>query len=159
MPGWLWLLTGMVLGAFIMFLLRLNDLKIEQPPELAATQNKPASADEAQPQKPKFSFYDDLKKEQVEIPDYDPPQEQQSAPTHQFFLQVASFRRKDDADSARASLILLNMNAQIEKSKLSSGSTAYRVIVGPYQNKSRLAKARQTLVSNNFEYLTLKREL
>ena len=75
------------------------------------------------------------------------------------FLQVASFRKHADADKARANLILLNMNANIEQSTLQSGTTAYRVIVGPYTSKSKLAKARDTLVSNGFEYLTLKRKI
>jgi len=159
LPGWLWLLTGMILGAFVMFLVRLSDMRDTLPADANKVSDSQTESAEQETQKPTFRFYEDLKKEQVTVPDYDTPSERQAEPTHHYFLQVASFRKKDDADSARASLILLNMDAQIEKSKLSSGTTAYRVIVGPYSNTSLLAKARQTLVSNGFEYLTLKREI
>lgn len=53
----------------------------------------------------------------------------------------------------------MNMDAVIETSKLKSGEARYRVVVGPYRNKSKLAKARQTLVDNRLDYLTLKREI
>jgi len=160
-PGWLWLLTGMILGGFIMFLLQLSEMKKAQTHSAPVAEEKPEQAPilEEKVFTPVFEFYESLKKDQVEIPDYAPPQEQDIHPTHENFLQVASFRKENDAESARARLILLNMNTHIEKTKLQSGTTRYRVIVGPYQNKSKLAKARQTLVSNGFEYLTLKREI
>jgi len=146
-----------------MFLVHLSDQKKAQPqstnaPPVAETPEE-ESVIEEKVFTPVFEFYESLKKEQVEIPDYAPPEERDIKPTHEFFLQVASFRKESDAESARARLILLNMDTQIEKTKLQSGSTRYRVIVGPFQNKSKLAKARQTLVSNGFEYLTLKREI
>lgn len=160
LPAWLWLLTGMVLGAFIMFLLRLNEMRIHSPSETKEqTDNTANTAQDSESSKPIFSFYDDFKKEQVHIPEYETPQQSNETATHQFFLQVASFRRKDDADALRAQLIISNIDAQIEKSKLSSGTTAYRVIAGPYPNKSRLAKARQALVTNGHDPLTLKREI
>lgn len=169
-PGWLWLLTGMVLGGFVMFLVHLSELKrkgigAESPSKTTTTdQNK------AHPEKRKkdeksgdneliFEFYDRLKQEQVTVPDYEKPEVIAAQATHHYFLQVASFKRHNDADKARAKLILLNMNANIEESTLQSGATAYRVIVGPYENKSKLAKARETLVSNGFEFLTLKRKI
>ena len=159
-PGWLWLLTGMVLGGFIMFIAQLS--KMKQAQETSAgpvAESKQASEEKEKTFMPVFEFYESLKKDQVEIPDYAPPSEADLKPTHEFFLQVASFRRESDAESTRARLILMNMNTHIEKSRLQSGGSTYRVIVGPYQSKSKLAKARQTLVSNGFEYLTLKREI
>jgi len=173
-PGWLWLLTGIVLGGFAMFLVHLSELKRKGfDPELSTTQsNKEARAttksdsaatDAGAPEEPEnkliFEFYDRLKDQQVTVPEYEKPDPSTQKATHHHFLQVASFRRLEDADKARAKLILLNMSADIEESTLQSGATAYRVIVGPYTNKSKLAKARQTLVSNGFEFLTLKRKI
>lgn len=163
-PGWLWLLTGMIVGAFVMFIVHLSELKKTQtaPTETASEPTPSAQKKDEKEEKvftPVFEFYESLKKDQVEIPDYAPPKEEDIQITHEFFLQVASFRRESDAESARARLILMNLNANIEPSKLQSGATTYRVIVGPYTSKSKLAKARQTLVSNGFEYLTLKREI
>lgn len=144
-----------------MFLVHLSQLKNVQP-----SAKQPAAAQKAAPTKPKpankpvFEFYDRLKDEQIKVPKYEKPTEANSASqTHAFYLQVASFRKEEDADKVRAKLILMNMNASIENSKLQSGETRYRVIIGPYTSKSKLAKARDTLVSNGFEYLTLKRPL
>ena len=161
-PGWLWLLTGVILGAFIMFLLRLNDLR-EAPQSVAAKPKTEAPATETLEDlipAPVFEFYDRFKEERVEVPQYDTPQHRAKAQqTHEYYLQVASFRTREDADSLRARLLLLNMEAQIETSKLSSGEARYRVIAGPFNNKSELARGRDTLVSNGLEYLTLTRSL
>lgn len=163
LPGWLWLLTGMVLGGFVMFLVHLSELKRQG---VGAEQSEPI-AEQTDKKAPKekektdliFEFYDRLKDEQVTVPEYEKPEVIAAQATHHFFLQVASFRRLEDADKARASLILLNMEPNIEESTLQSGATTYRVIVGPYRSKSKLANARETLVSNGFEYLTLKRKI
>ncbi|WP_096086062.1 SPOR domain-containing protein [Agaribacterium haliotis] len=163
-PGWLWLLTGMALGAFIMFIAHLSKLKEEGTTNSAPAQNKTELPKLKVPEEvkgPVFEFYDRLKQQQVEVPEYEAPTEAQieQAATHEYFLQVASFRNENDADKLRARLILMNMNTSIESSKMQSGETRYRVIVGPYLNKSKLAKARQDLVSEGLEYLTLKRKI
>lgn len=169
LPGWLWLLTGMILGGFIMFLVHLGELKrkgigagqLKESVELS--DNKSESTETKDQDKSKselvFEFYDRLKDQQVTVPEYERPDPSNQNASHHYFLQVASFRRHEDADKARAKLILLNMSPDIEESTLQSGAAVYRVIVGPYTNKSKLAKARQTLVSNGFEFLTLKRKI
>lgn len=146
-----------------MFLVHLSELKKQGVPdkETPAAAKKSSTKEEITKKGTEliFEFYDKLKEEQVSIPDYETPEEKAAQATHHYYLQVASFRRNEDADKARARLILLNMDAAIEKSTLQSGADVYRVIVGPYQSKSKLAKARQTLVSNGFEFLTLKRKI
>lgn len=152
-----------------MFLVHLSELKrsgmgadnspsqpkhAEQPEKKSTAENLKEEASELV-----FEFYDRLKEEQVAVPEYEKPEARHAEQTHHYFLQVASFRKHDDADKARARLILLNMEASIEKTTLQSGSTMYRVIVGPFPTKSKLAKARQTVVENGFEYLTLKRKI
>ncbi len=94
-----------------------------------------------------------------------PPNESQAdsgqsetANRDEFILQVGSFRRATEADSLRAQLLLLNLDAYTEQVTLNNDETWHRVIVGPFSNQSRLASARSTLVSNDYHALVLKRK-
>lgn len=160
-PGWVWLFTGAVLGAFVMFLVYLSD----QPPAktVAATEKPKATpkVEEKAVPKPRFDFYKLLEESEVvvETPEETKLQlEQQKTESMEYLLQVGSFRKSEDADSVRAKLILLNMDAKVEKVTVKSGETWHRVIVGPFTNTSAMANARATLVSNHFDTLLLKRK-
>ncbi|MBB3167217.1 SPOR domain-containing protein [Simiduia aestuariiviva] len=160
-PGWVWLFTGAVLGAFVMFLVYLA----EQPPakiaapKVASTTKTPAP--EKSVPKPRFDFYKLLEENEVkvEMPEETRLQLQsQTTDKMEYLLQVGSFRKAEDADSVRAKLILLNMDAKVEKVTVKTGETWHRVIVGPFTNTSAMANARSTLVSNQFDTLLLKRK-
>jgi cell division protein FtsN len=73
-------------------------------------------------------------------------------------LQVGSFKSNRDADSLRARLLLLNLNAKIEKVSPRKNETWHRVIVGPFSDRSELADARGKLASNGIDSLLLKRK-
>ena len=156
-PAWVWLFTGTVLGAFIMFLVRLSETDLSRTP----TQPPDKTVESDNKQQPRFDFYDLLKEIEVEVPEIDAAQDVEETKTDtdgvEYILQVASFRGENDADQLRAELILLNLEARVEQAKIRNGETWYRVLVGPFQSRSRLAKARSTLVSNNHEALVLKR--
>lgn len=175
-PGWVWLFTGCVLGAFVMFLIYLWELP--EPSEEPRTASAPA---EAQPQpaaepeqpsrpKPRFDFYKLLRDSEEIVPATAPEQPQrstrgqpqESAPSSpaervEYILQVGSFRNPVDADRLRAELLLLNLSAYTEQVNIRDGELWHRVLVGPFDNQSRLASARNTLVSNEFNALVLKR--
>ncbi len=72
---------------------------------------------------------------------------------------MGSFKQIKDAERVRAELILLNLDARVEAAKGRGSDTWHRVLVGPFQNRSKLAKARSTLVSNRFDTLLLKRKI
>ena len=161
-PAWVWLFTGTVLGAFIMFLVHLSEVNTST--DVAATPGKEVESEEKPKQSPRFDFYDLLKETQVTVPevsreiqqnqkkDKQPPAEQM-----EFILQVASFKSQEDADRLRAELILLNLEAKTEQAKIRNGEIWHRVLVGPFTSQSKLSKARNTLLSNNHEALVLKR--
>ena len=160
-PGWVWLFTGAVLGAFVMFLVYLSDqpLSKAKPAKVAVTPQ--AKEPEKTVPKPRFDFYKLLEESEVivETPEETRKQlEQQSTDKVEYLLQVGSFKKSEDADSVRAKLILLNMDAKVEKVTVKSGETWHRVIVGPFTNSSAMANARSTLVSNRFDTLLLKRK-
>ena len=166
-PGWVWLLIGGILGAFIMFLVYLADV-VPQP----TTQEKPVAAkpkvtrtetEEDKVPKPRFDFYKLLQESEVIVPATEPAQTvekivETQPDSMEYILQVGSFRNNVDADKLRAQLILLNLDARIEKVTIRNGELWHRVIVGPFQDQSRLASARSTLVANQYNALMLKRD-
>jgi len=163
-PAWVWLFTGCVLGAFIMFLMRLSELdpvrRVNDPKSPpSSTQTK--AKETTKPAEPRFDFYDLLKETQVSVPKFSQTKEQQQqaieAQAQEYILQVASFKHRADAEQLKVELILLNLDAEIEQAKIRNGETWNRVLVGPFSSRSQLAKARSTLVSNHHEALVLKR--
>ncbi|WP_111642673.1 SPOR domain-containing protein [Marinimicrobium alkaliphilum] len=174
-PGWVWLFTGCVLGAFVMFLIYLWELpEPSDEPRTASvsapeTQTQRAAEPEPSRPKPRFDFYKLLRDSEEIVPATEPEQPlrnrsqpQDSAPSSpaervEYILQVGSFRNPTDADRLRAELLLLNLNAYTEQVNIRDGELWHRVLVGPFDNQSRLASARSTLVSNEFNALVLKR--
>lgn len=158
-PGWVWLFTGTILGAFIMFLVRLSEMPSDPATAGSAKQSAAVSKPEEK-EEPRFDFYHLLKENKVPVPEVEPnsrPASATPAEPEQYVLQVASFKASDDAEQLRAELILLNLDAHIETAKVRNGETWHRVLVGPFDSRSQLAKARSILVSNRLEALVLKR--
>ena len=63
-----------------------------------------------------------------------------------------------DAEALQKRLIRKKLiNVQVTQSTAKSGSVWYRVMVGPFQNRSMLNKAQDTLVQMNFSPLERKR--
>lgn len=164
-PGWLWLVTGVLVGAFIMFLLHLNGLTpSQQEPisqsETTRVETAPPSTDQAEEGIPeqRLQFYELLKESTVEVPQPDPAELAANNPTRDilYVLQAGSFKHSEDANRMRAEIILMNLSASVEPA--GTDPVWYRVMVGPFDNRSRMAKARSILVSNNINPLVLKRD-
>lgn len=156
-PGWVWLFTGTILGAFIMFLMRLSELQPHMP-NTRQTRIDPVPSQAQEHKETRFDFYKLLKDTEVPITAKPNTQQQKIDSNTEYLLQVASFRAIDDAEQVRAELLLLNLNARVESAKVDSGSTWHRVIVGPYATRSQMAKAKSTLLSNRYEAMLLKRK-
>jgi cell division protein FtsN len=165
LPGWLWLLAGILVGIVATFLL-------QEPEPAPATTEQPTvkPVEEDSGVKPRFDFYTLLRETEVIVPDSSVPQaeeapQKQSASTpatptakEVFLLQVGSFKSNRDADSLRARLLLLNLSASIEMVTPRPGETWHRVLVGPFTNRAELASARDSLSGNGIDSLLLKRK-
>ena len=74
-------------------------------------------------------------------------------------LQVASFKSERDAKELQSKLIKKKLaNVQVTQSTTESGTVWFRVMVGPFQNRSMLNKAQDTLVQMNFSPLERKQK-
>jgi len=73
-------------------------------------------------------------------------------------LQVASFKSESDAKELQKLLINKQLpNVEVSQSTTQSESVWFKVMVGPFQNRSMLNKAQDILVQMNYSPLERKR--
>jgi cell division protein FtsN len=156
---WRWYGAGVLSGVLVCFIAYLTTLPAEHQPlpagPQAAIDPEPAAE---QPPKPRFDFYTLLPEQTIEV-EVDPGEvakTRTTKPTELYLLQAGSFRQKEDAERRRAELILLDLNPKVEESTGDNGRW-FRVYVGPFESRSRLAKARSLTASQNIDTLLLKR--
>lgn len=127
-----------------------------QTPEPEAEASKTPSLEQA------FEFYRLLRDDEVPIqltrPETDTPAGTKDAPTgteapstpasgERWIIQVASFTRVADADRLRAELIINGLTeTHLTTVDLGDRGTYHRVMVGPFDNRSRLNRAQDVLV-------------
>jgi cell division protein FtsN len=155
--GWQLYLAGLFSGVFLSFLLYLGSL----PPSVGtASQTDQAKADttETTPPKPRFDFYTLLPEQtmEVEAQRVETAAAHSGKPTEFFLLQAGAFKQREDAESRRAQLLLLNLEPTIEETNGDHGRW-YRVTLGPFQSRSKLNKARSLTAAQNIDTLLLKR--
>ena len=156
-PGWVWFIVGGVLGAFAASLYFIKHPVAASKPAKEIVKPKPQ---ENLP-KPRFDFYKLLQESETIVPASEPSitEDKPAAEknTTEYILQVGSFPAATDADKLRAQLILLNLDARIEKVEIRKGEIWHRVVVGPFESQASLTKARTTLADNQYTALVLKR--
>lgn len=161
---WLWLLVPAILVAFIYGLTQLNQVvpkakpvekeKIQVPAPAPKPKPAPAPAKaevkaNVAPKKDTFEFYQILQDSEVDTShvdayQYTPRGEQD----FYYMIQAASFRNTEDADRLRAKLILSGMvEANIRKTMGKGDQPWYRVVLGPYESRSKMNRAEDKLVS------------
>lgn len=157
-PGWVWLLTGIATGVFISFLSYLSDVNpSSDSSEKAATKTQNKKADDST--NTRFEFYTLLPEREVIVPVEEQPADDKPQQQLIYILQAGSFKNGEDADRLRAKLILLGLDTKVEAVSGKGNDTWHRVQVGPFTSRSKLAKARSTLINNNIETLLLKRKV
>ena len=72
-----------------------------------------------------------------------------------YILQAGAFRGSGDAESVKARIALLGLNARVESAQI-NGATVYRVRMGPYGTASELAAAKAKLSSGGLPALAIK---
>lgn len=157
-PGWVWLLTGVAAGVFISFLGYLSDITPEPAPESVAlpSTNKAAVGKVEEKNTTRFDFYTLLPEREVIVPEE--PQEADHKITR-YILQAGSFKHGEDADRLRAQLIMLGLDVKTEAITSSNGETWHRVQVGPFTSRSKMSKARSTLINKGIDTLLLKQKV
>jgi hypothetical protein len=151
-PFFIGTIFGVLLCLGVQVLLSLGDNPEEIARNLPDAANNLPSIDQAR--EPVIDFYTRLREIEVMVPDDELVLD---SPDLIYLLQAGSFRRAEDADSLRAQLILLNLNAEVSKFN-HNGEVWHRVIVGPFENHSAMSSARTSLLENGIESLLLTKE-
>jgi cell division protein FtsN len=158
-PGWVWLLTGVVAGVFISFLGYLSDITPEPAPEGIAlpSTNKSTAKPVEKKNTTRFDFYTLLPEREVIVPEE--ALEDNHKQVIRYILQAGSFKHSEDADRLRAQLIMMGLDVNMEAVTSSSGETWHRVQVGPFTSRSKMSKARSTLINKGIDTLLLKQKI
>ncbi len=153
---WRWYGSGVLTGVLLSFLLYLGTL----PPSGAGTPIETAQEPQEQAPTPRFDFYTLLPERTMDVevdPNDIPPQRASlRAASEYYLLQAGSFKQREDADRRRAELLLLGLDPQVEQSDGDNGRW-FRVYLGPFESKSKMAKARSMTASQEIDTLLLKR--
>ncbi len=134
-----------------------------QFPGLGPTHNAPdqsSAAQQATGPKTNFEFFDRLPTDEVAIQrgTYKDLRPKKITQTMEYLLQAVSFRKSEDAERLRARLLLSGMDAFTERTSV-NGSVWYRVLVGPFSNKTELNRAQTRLREQNLNPLPITRPL
>ncbi|MEX0605648.1 MAG: SPOR domain-containing protein [Marinobacter sp.] len=159
-----WILSLAAVGGFIGFIAYLNSVPVGQSSvdqaerqQQQSERSTPAvTAKEKTKDEPGFRFYDILKDSEVVAPNVD---EYTPGPVDQSFayvVQTGSFRSQQDAERQRAEIAFQGLRAKVDRIDLDTGSTWFRVNVGPYHSRSQMNAAIDKLVSINIQPLVRK---
>jgi cell division protein FtsN len=150
---WVWLFLLLILASFVAFVLFL-DQKIVESGGNDRQQEAPSSSEN----KPTIDFYSVLPQRKVEIPIDDDDRDAIENPSinkeavDRSILQVGSFHSSGEADSMKAQLAFLGLQATV-KSAVVDNQTWHRVQLGPFSSETKLSRAKNLLIQNDIKYM------
>jgi len=150
---WVWLFLLLILASFVGFVLFLDQKIVESGGN--DRQQEAASSSE---NKPTIDFYSVLPQRKVEIPIDDDDRDAIENPSinkeavDRSILQVGSFHSSGEADSMKAQLAFLGLQATV-KSAVVGNQTWHRVQLGPFPSETKLSHAKNLLIQNDIKYM------
>ena len=114
------------------------------------------------PERPRFDFYKILPGQEVPVSERDLHAAAKDSgktgilPKDTYFIQAGSFQNPAEADSLKAKLALLGLQASVEPANLPDRGTWYRVRLGPYGRIGDIDRVRQTLAQNGVQAQMVK---
>jgi len=178
-PGWAWLLAGILIGAFLSFLIYLREIAPYVPPpviesETVETEKQTlsmpetvklaeANSDEVEQTdtvKP-HTFYDDLLNTEVDIITDIPTENQNDEPVwnghNRYLLQVGAFRDLDAAQGLQSHLTNLSIQSYIEGAIVNNVQW-HRVRIGPIINAQQFDVIRGQLEAQQISFDLVKNQ-
>ena len=191
---WAGLFIGIIVGIFIAFLayLVINQPEdVRQPPSSStnteakkpiAAKPSPSSETTQTDNKPRFTFYNDLANNTVEIPKEElqsltgehpnqnkPSSESQAALTNgtkpapstliqnkAYILQAGSFKSYREAEQLKAKLAFLGVEANIQAVSVNAGERWHRVRIGPFASERQADEIKRKLRQKHIAAIVLK---
>lgn len=150
---WVWVFLFLMLGSFVAFILFL-DQKIVS----SGAGKAPEPATGSSENKPVIDFYKVLPQREMEIPISDEDRAGIENPSinkeavDQSILQVGSFQSAEEADSLKAQLAFLGLEAKVKSARVND-DTWHRVQLGPFASETSLSRAKNLLIENRIKYM------
>lgn len=139
------LVLVLAIVAFVTLLYKINDSATKQAPlptAVVPAATKPVTL-KPLPKQPKVPDYiEELENKQVKVK---VPKQKEAA--HQYQMQCASFRNRDDADKLKAKIAFTGLSSQVRRSEGKNG-VWYRVVLGPYKTRRSADSDRHLLQRN-----------
>ena len=161
-PAWIWLTLGILIGLGIAMFTRINGRYVDDALTDAGPTHQQDTQTPGQSKKPKFDFYTLLPELEVVIPEEEKrPLQQRSTNskpaeyTGGYLLQAGSFQQFNEADSLKARLALLGVEAHIQSVDVNN-TKWHRVHIGPSSDRQALEKLRERLRSNHIDTLLMQ---
>jgi len=173
-PGWIWLLAGLLIGLGLAIALLVHDgfdarRLLPQPNPTAQPPREPEPpvaqkpATPASSKKPTYDFYTVLPEREVRISDEELVQKARAetpppapATNERLLLQAGSFSDPRRAEEVKASIAFTGLVARVEPTRTGSGATVHRVMLGPYPGLRELDAAKQQLASSGIEAIAIR---
>lgn len=161
-PAWIWLTLGILIGLGIAMFTKSNGRHVNQPQ--ASTPSQPSITTEPK-MKQKFDFYTLLPELEIVIPHEEiqlPKQKPTSANTQTqndykggYLLQAGSFQQFNEADSLKARLALIGVEANIQSVEVNK-TKWHRVQIGPSHDRNALETLRKRLKASQIDTILLQ---
>lgn len=151
---WVWVFLLLILGSFVAFVLFLD----QQIVKSGANDHSKQQQSNSNENKPTIDFYSVLPDRKVDIPIDEEDREAIENPSinkkavDKSILQVGSFNSRGEADSLKAELAFLGLQATV-KSAVVDNKTWHRVQLGPFASETKLSRAKNLLIENNHKYM------
>jgi len=142
LPGWVWLLTGLIIGLSATFFPKLNEhFNQTDKAETVAASTELETRD--------FTFYTLLPEVDVVVdatprPSTDSAVKQPVDKSILFVLQMGSFKDKQEATRLQTQLVSFDISANIQDVRV-DGSQWFRVTIGPSHDKAHLTQIQKKL--------------
>ena len=150
---WVWISLLLILASFVAFVLFLDQKIVNS----GTNANKPQESSNSV-NKPTIDFYSVLPKRKVDIPIDEEDRDAIENPSFnkqavdKSILQVGSFHSSGEADSLKAQLAFLGLQATV-KSAVVNNKTWHRVQLGPFSSETKLSRAKNLLIENDIRYM------
>lgn len=170
-PGWWWLVVGLLVGGFIMFLTNLQNTGepgiVDTKPVIQqqdvrdvkkATSKKPLQ--ELNTNKPRYDFYTILPDMEIVIPQHEIDERRRLEGTGKskpgtFIVQIASFKKMSQADTLKARVAMLGIETTIQTVN-TKGVIWHRVKSGPHKSFRKVDKIQNTLHRHRIDSIAIK---
>ena len=150
---WVWIFLILMLASFVAFILFLDQKIVTSGANATDPQQSSGSEN-----KPTIDFYSVLPQREMEIAISEEDQAGLENPVinkdakQKFVLQVGSFQSAGEADSLKAQLAFLGLQASVKTAQVND-ETWHRVEVGPFASNTKLSRAKNLLIENEIRYM------